>query len=371
MTMKKYFILLVWLYFGWNLVAQDRYISDQVKASVITCGNGDQLYSIFGHTALRIWDIATGLDVVYNYGTFDFDTANFYVKFVKGDLQYFVSTTTFGQFLYSYQQENRTVWEQELLLPAEKIKEMYYTIEATMHSDKKYYTYKFIDQNCTTMVMDVLNKAYRAPLLEKIGDNHPSYRGVINPFLENFYYEKLGINIIFGSRPDAKASRLFLPIELMESLEKTNHKDQPLIGKTYLHFKEHSEVLPKSIWNSFYTFGGFLLLIIALRKTFVGTAFLWISGLLGIFLVWVSFYSLHIELLWNYNALLFNPLYILWWWLGYKKKLKAFQNLFWILIGLLGIYFIYMLNKSHFWLIIPIFITQILVLLEHRKLSSC
>ncbi|MDT9165819.1 hypothetical protein RSW31_25395, partial [Escherichia coli] len=80
------------------------------------------------------------------------------------------------------------------------------------------------------------------------------------------------------------------------------------------------------VWNSFYTFGAFLLLIIFFRKTFVGTSFLWISGLLGIFLLAVGLYSWHRELLWNYNALLFNPLYLLWWWYGYKKKHKAFQN---------------------------------------------
>ena len=93
-----------------SLFAQGIRLSDQAKVSVITCGSGDQLYSIFGHTGLRISDPVHQLDVVFNYGTFDFATPNFYGKFVKGDLDYYVSTSSFQQFLYEYKSDNRDVY---------------------------------------------------------------------------------------------------------------------------------------------------------------------------------------------------------------------------------------------------------------------
>ena len=114
----KQFVVLLFVLFAvvQPIFAQGIRLSDQAKVSVITCGSGDQLYSIFGHTGLRISDPVHQLDVVFNYGTFDFATPNFYGKFVKGDLDYYVSTSSFPQFLYEYQSDNRDVFEQELNL---------------------------------------------------------------------------------------------------------------------------------------------------------------------------------------------------------------------------------------------------------------
>ena len=74
-----------------NTTAQNK-LSNEAFISLLTCGPGNELYSVFGHTAIRVYDPSTNFDVVYNFGAFDFDTPNFYGKFVKGDLQYFVST---------------------------------------------------------------------------------------------------------------------------------------------------------------------------------------------------------------------------------------------------------------------------------------
>src|SRR4051812_2221318 len=81
-------------------------LSDMATVSLLTCGPGNELYSVFGHTAIRVHDPLRGMDVVYNYGTFDFDTPNFYLKFVKGDLKYFVSASSYDDFVYTYQYYN-------------------------------------------------------------------------------------------------------------------------------------------------------------------------------------------------------------------------------------------------------------------------
>ena len=79
-----------------------RQLSENAQISVLTCDTGNELYSLFGHTAIRINDPANGIDVVFNYGMFDFRTPNFYLKFIKGDLQYFVSTSSFEDFYADY-----------------------------------------------------------------------------------------------------------------------------------------------------------------------------------------------------------------------------------------------------------------------------
>ncbi len=65
--------------FGQNIL-----LSKSARASIITCDTGNETYSLFGHTAIRITDVENNLDVVYNYGAFDFATPNFVAKFTKG-----------------------------------------------------------------------------------------------------------------------------------------------------------------------------------------------------------------------------------------------------------------------------------------------
>ena len=57
--------------------------SCNIKVSLLTCSPGSELYSIFGHTAIRVKS-SSNFDIIYNYGTFDFDDPDFYKNFVKG-----------------------------------------------------------------------------------------------------------------------------------------------------------------------------------------------------------------------------------------------------------------------------------------------
>src|SRR5205085_12085957 len=86
----------------------------KLRVSLLTCSPGQELYSTFGHSALRIIDSSTYRDVIYNYGTFDFDDPAFYSKFTRGKLLYFVSVDLFENFLKEYQYEQRGITEQVL-----------------------------------------------------------------------------------------------------------------------------------------------------------------------------------------------------------------------------------------------------------------
>ena len=123
--------------------AQAFTLSDKARASVITCDTGNESYSLFGHTAIRICDVGNNLDVVYNYGAFDFRTPNFVAKFAKGDLQYFAVANTFSDFMSQYTYEQRSVFEQELLIPLAYKQKLFDNLTAVLTSNESYYTYKF------------------------------------------------------------------------------------------------------------------------------------------------------------------------------------------------------------------------------------
>jgi len=346
-------------------------LSPASKVSILTCGSGEQLHSIFGHTAIRIQEPSRNIDIVYNFGMFDFRTPNFYLKFVKGDMQYFVANSSFEEFMYGYRIENRSVYEQELNFTIEQKQQIFDNLNKILFSDERFYTYKFIDKNCTTMVAEKVNEELGKSLIQKTGNREESYRDVLNPYLTNLFYEKLGINIIFGYRTDEKAEQLFLPVELMNSLEKLQINQKPFVDKTVTLFEQDPSLLSNSWWNTIYTFLFILLLIALSHNNTVYLSFLVIIGLFGIFLSLVGFYSLHREVLRNYNVLLFNPslLGIIYFYLQ-KNQVWFTRLLYFVLVNFL-VYFLFMLNKAHFIQMLPIFITIAYILFRlHRNLKK-
>lgn len=121
-------------------LSQNQQLSEKSEVSIFTCDRGAELYSTFGHTALRIQDPLNALDIVYNYGYFDFRTENFYLKFVKGDLQYFMNASSYDDFVFEYQLDRRKVIEQTLNLPLAKKQELFTELNKSLLSDERYYT---------------------------------------------------------------------------------------------------------------------------------------------------------------------------------------------------------------------------------------
>ena len=338
-------------------------LSQNTQVSVLTCGTGNESYSLFGHTAIRVHDTVNGLDVVYNYGAFDFNTPNFVMKFIKGDLQYFAVAHSYPDFINQYQYEKRSVYEQQLNIPSSLKQKLFDNLNTSLASGESHYTYKFIDKNCTSMVVDIINKTLDTTAIVKNADSDITYRAILYPYFDNHFYEKLGTSIIFGKKVDGLGKQLFLPFELQKSLKNISFQNQPLAqdNKTLLEFENKA---PESWWNNIYTYILFLGFIVLINKKSIDLFYLILIALIGMFFTFIGFYSSHLELGYNYNILLFNPtlvglLYFYW-----TKNKKGIYNLALFNILSLGIYFFVVINKAHFLLVLPLIITNGIILVR-------
>lgn len=337
-------------------------LSPNATVSVLTCDSGDELYSLFGHTALRFSDPENRIDAVFNYGYFDFATPNFYLKFVKGDLKYFVAVDKYEDFLAEYIYFQRGVCEQKLNLSDVQKQNVFDELNAVLASDKKFYTYKFIDKNCTTMIVDVLNKNLTSPINTKISDAEKTNRTILYGYLNSHFYENLGINIMFGSKTDKDFDHIFLPLQLMEGIKKSKNNNQVLCNATAVVNIKSAPEPPFSITNSWVLYLVVLGLFALINKKPVYLTFLFLNGILGIFLFTVGFISLHNELSFNSNILLFNPLYLFLVYFIIKNNLQLVRKTVLVLFGLLIIYILIMINKVHFLMFIPFILTNAIVL---------
>ena len=106
---KKFILLLVLAFTCFNAYSQKVQLSPLSKLSLLTVGTGQDLAAKFGHSAQRLQDPAIGLDVVYGYGTYNFEDPNFYLNFTRGKLDYMITRSSFDIFERSYVYEQRWI----------------------------------------------------------------------------------------------------------------------------------------------------------------------------------------------------------------------------------------------------------------------
>jgi hypothetical protein len=213
------------------------------------------------------------------------------------------------------------------------------------------------------MVVDIINKTLDTTAIVKNTDTDITYRTILYPYFDNHFYEKLGTSIIFGKKIDGLGTQLFLPFELQKSLKNVSFQNHPLAqeNKTILEFENK---VPGSWWNNRYTYILFLGFIVLINKKSIDLFYLILIAVIGVFFTFVGFYSSHLELGYNYNILLFNPtlvglLYFYW-----TKNKKGIYNLALFNILTLVIYFFVVINKIHFLLVLPLIITNGIVLVR-------
>jgi hypothetical protein len=113
------------------------------QISLLTCGPGDELYSAFGHSAIRVWERESNQDFIFNYGTFDFNTPFFYVKFTQRTLDYMLSVSTYDRFIDEYNYQERDVREQVLDLNPEQIAKLLQFLQVNYLAGKQVLPLRF------------------------------------------------------------------------------------------------------------------------------------------------------------------------------------------------------------------------------------
>jgi hypothetical protein len=302
-------------------------LSDQGQVSILTCGPGEAIYSLFGHTALRIQDLVQGIDRVYNYGTFDFNTPNFSLKFARGNLDYFLSTTSFERFLYEYQLDNRVICEQVLNLNQPQLTRLYHLLEENLQPGKKYYRYQFFADNCTTRIYQLLARALEGKMqidTSSYRQGPQSFRQLFTPYLQNHPWVRLGMNIGLGLEADQGVSfvqSLYLPANLEKALTHSYTGMHPLVKEENILFTSVSESQETSSFSipPLFLFTILALIIggISLVEQVKGLSIPLLdylifgaTGIVGLILLLLWLFSLHTPTYQNVNLLWLLPLHL-------------------------------------------------------------
>jgi Domain of unknown function (DUF4105) len=326
-----FFLLLQWLP-GSAQITTD----ESIRISILTCAPGDQIYSIYGHNAIRIIDSNKGTDMVYNYGTFDFDTPGFAIKFMRGKLPYVLSIADYYDFLDEYKYYKRAVTEQVLYLDTSQKQKIIQYLDLNMQPENRAYKYDFFMDNCATRLRDIINKNVSNFDWDETKASGKTFRQMIKEYQQAMPWTNFGIDLIIGAPADRKTTlseEAFLPDYLSTAIQYAQYKDPRQTG---LQFRK-TDILtfpPKPTVNNFLLSPWMVFIILILIE--INIYFRFLKGNVGkwinrydvfwlviltsssVLMLFMWFGTDHIPTKYNWNILWANPLIPVWWWMHKK-----------------------------------------------------
>lgn len=306
-------------------------LSEKTKVSILTCAPGQELYSVFGHTAIRVSDPVNQIDLAFNYGTFDFNTPFFYLKFGHGNLDYLLTVSSFKGFMREYFMDGRSVWEQELMISLAQKQKLFEALIINAQPENRAYEYDFFYDNCATRVANIIidqlpGEKHFTTILPK---DALTFREAIHPYLNTKPWTKLGIDLILGTPADAQTDSLtvmFLPDYLMAQFDGIQYisdgNQKELVKETELIL----DFTDKNLINSKPTSPMVILWVFAVLVIFLSLGehlgyirnLRWMDiplfiagGLAGLTVFYLAFISSHVVTGSNWNLLWINPLLFL------------------------------------------------------------
>ena len=335
MKNSKQTIVLFLLLFSTGLWAQEisgssPIIGGKAKISLLTCGAGPELYEAFGHSAIRISDPLQGLDLVFNYGVFDFNQENFYGNFAKGSMRYMLGVNSFEDFMFQYHHYKRSVNEQVLNLDSMQKQAVVDYLNRNLRPENREYFYDYFYRNCSTKIIDLLDSALNGAVVweQAKPEGKVSFRQLIHQYTVFQPWGRLGIDLGLGSLIDLPMQGKdiqFLPDGVYNELSRAKIRrgllDFPLVIESSNIYQSEIFFGSDSFFLSPAFFFSILLLVSVflffkgpkfplLNKIWAGFLFFFV-GILGLVELCIWLFTNHKAAAWNYNLMWANPLFML------------------------------------------------------------
>ena len=327
---------------------------DSVEFSLLTCQPHDEVYSLYGHTAIRYHELKPGgLDLAFNYGVFDFKKPHFVARFVFGLTDYELGAYPYKYFVREYQRFGSMVTEQVLNLTDEEKMTLHDALAINLRPENRIYRYNYFYSNCTTKARDIIESCINGKV-EYTGreDYTPSYRDMVHSMTKNNPWSRFGNDLLLGIKADWKTDlrqQEFLPGNLLYDFDHaqiySNGSYRPLIKERRIAVPGGVQIIESGFPLSPLACAAILLavgLVIFFfewrkKRVFV----LWdvllmiVTGTIGIVLTLMLF-SQHPTVSLNLQIILCNPLP----WLFLWSVIRGRETRYWKITAILAVLFL-------------------------------
>jgi hypothetical protein len=304
---------------------------DNLQVSLLTVKpSPTEVYTIYGHTAMRLFDPSNNMDLVLNWGMFDSHAPNFIFHFVRGETDYYFTTMDYNAFFLEYSWKNTTITEQILSIPNEDKEALIRLISVNLRPENRNYRYNFLFDNCTTRPRDIIEKCCGGKLAYPVQTEKITFRDLIHSCTNPYPWMAFGIDLVIGNGADSLISirqELFLPENLMNTLEQAtvttpNGDEFPAVVSSKIILQSSDEEISQlTFWDSPLKIG-FVIFLIYLVLVVVGhykkrcfrlpfALLFLVAGIGGCIVAIICFFSVHPCTNPNWNILWLHPLHFI------------------------------------------------------------
>lgn len=294
------------------------------KFSLLTCTPGEKIYELFGHTAIRYVE-GDSIDLVFNYGMFNFNSPDFIYRFVKGETDYELGIDVYRSFEYSYRRRGSAVYEQKLNLTPDETIMLLHSLLENYKPENRVYRYNYFYDNCTTRAKDMIEKAISGTVEFEPIEGRKTYRSIVHQYTAGHPWSELGIDLCIGSQADKPIdtdAMMFAPFYLLDGLKtagitRDDGSEESLISGTEMivspaHVDNGAVSWPHPLLCAWVLFAialvaGFFLR----RKSWIVDSILFLmAGACGCVLAFLVLFSVHPAVSPNYLLFVFHPLHL-------------------------------------------------------------
>lgn len=246
--MKRFLYIIIYsLLVGWQPLGA-QLLSPEAKVSILTSEPYEgEVFTLYGHAALRLNDPARNLDYVFNYGIFSFDKPNFVYRFAKGETDYMLGVMKYADYIAEYQMRGSRVTEQVLDLAPAEVERIWGALLKNYEPENRVYRYNFFFDNCATRPARLVEANVLGKVEYRWQPEEKTFRDMINHCTRNHAWLTFGCDLVLGSLTDRIASpheMMFLPDYLKEAMASAvlidkEGNERPLVKETHV-----TEALP-------------------------------------------------------------------------------------------------------------------------------
>ena len=329
-------------------------LSDQASISILTPEPGQEsIETIYGHSAIRVNDPGIDLDIVFDYGLFDFDDPNFALNFAKGYLNYSVGSRPYEYFIRGYMANNRTIHEQVMNLNQNEIQDTFEYLATNALPENKYYYYDYFYDNCATRIRDVFMEVLGEKL--QFDENYVtpkhSFRQMVDSLSIYQPWGEFGIDICLGLPMDKKMSPMeymFLPGYVYQAFQSATilrgGNREPAIKSEFISFQASPQSFDKGTFTPKTVF--WLLFIVTILISYAGykkdrnffgydLLLLSVFGLIGLLLTALWAFTDHNAAANNLNILWAMPTHLVGVIFLIRKHKPPFVRYYFLTIGII------------------------------------
>ena len=315
--------------------ARSMQLSDSARITLLTVSPGEELYSAFGHTGIRVTDYKQGFDVVFNYGTFDFNQEGFYLNFCMGKMLYMMTIDRYSDFVMLYRDyEQRRVEEQELNLSTADKQAIFKYLDLNAQPENREYRYDFFWDNCATRPRDVFEKQLGKRMQYNYSgfDTTKTMRETLKPYVTHMPWVDFGFDLILGMPCEVTATpryQTFLPDKLEKAFDQATVDGQSLVTKKNVivdipfEQKPFTGTTPNMVMYGILLFAILLTIVETFRKThYYSFDFIlfFLFGLQGTIFLLLGIFSEHYSVPKNLNCLWLVPTHLIVSFFLFKKQ---------------------------------------------------